>query len=74
MLILDFFHGVANGRRRKCSILSLDIEEGGISEPVELRKHIEGYYKFLFGSEERGSMRLQEEMWRVWVIVSGGGR
>jgi hypothetical protein len=58
-----FFHGVANGTRRKCSIFSLEAEEGGISDPVELRKHIEGYYKMLFGSEERGLMRLHEDMW-----------
>jgi hypothetical protein len=55
---------VANGRRRKCSIFSLETEEGDISDPTELRKHIEGYYKVLFGSEERGSMRLLEEMCR----------
>jgi hypothetical protein len=55
---------VANGRRRKCSIFSLETEEGGISDPTELCKHIEGYYKVLFCSEERGSMRLHEEMWR----------
>jgi hypothetical protein len=59
-----FFHGVANGRRTKCSTFSLETEEGDIYDPIELRKHIEGYYKVLFGSEERGSMRLHEEMWR----------
>jgi hypothetical protein len=59
-----FFHGVANGRRRKCSNCSLEADEGGISDPIELRKHIEGYYKKLFGSEERGLLRLQEDMWR----------
>jgi hypothetical protein len=58
-----FFHGIANGRRRKCSIFSLESEGGDISDPVELRNHIEGYYKNLFGSEERGSVRLQEDLW-----------
>jgi hypothetical protein len=59
-----FFHGIANGRRRKYSIFSLEAEEWDISAPVELRKHIEEYYKRLFGSEERGEMRLHEDMWR----------
>jgi hypothetical protein len=53
---------VANSRRRKCYIFSLETVEGEIYEPSELSKHIEGYYKELFGSEERGSMRLQEDM------------
>jgi hypothetical protein len=35
-----------------------------ISDPVELRRHIEGYNKMLFASEERGVMRLHEDMWR----------
>jgi hypothetical protein len=51
-----FFHGIAKGRRRKCSIFSLDVEEGEISDPVELQKHIEEYYKRIFGSEETREM------------------
>jgi hypothetical protein len=58
-----YFHGVTNDRRRKCSIFSLETDEGEISEPGELCKYIEGYYKNLFGSEERGTMRLQQDMW-----------
>jgi hypothetical protein len=57
-----YFYGVKNGSRRKCSIFSLETEEGEIYEPVEFPKHVEGYYKVLFGIEERGSMRLQEDM------------
>jgi hypothetical protein len=55
----DFFHSVANGRRRKCSIQSLETEEGEISEPSGLRKHKEEYYKQLFGREERGGLGLE---------------
>jgi hypothetical protein len=60
-----FFHSIANGRRRKCTIHSLEIEEGEISEPENLRKHIEGYYKMLFGIEERGALRLEEKFWET---------
>jgi hypothetical protein len=49
-----FFHEVANGRRRKCSIFSLETKEEGIYEPAELRKHIEGYYKTLCNKNSGG--------------------
>jgi hypothetical protein len=61
-----FFHSVANGRR-KCTIFSLETEEGDISDVKDLSKHVEEYYKNLFGREERGSIRLQENLWE------GGG-
>jgi hypothetical protein len=38
-----FFHGIANGRRRKCNIFILEYEGNEISEPKELKLHIEGY-------------------------------
>jgi hypothetical protein len=38
-----FFHGITNGRRRKCSVFALDTEDREISNPKELRLHIEGY-------------------------------
>jgi hypothetical protein len=53
-----FFHNVANGRRAKCTIFSLENDEGETSDMKDLCKHIEDYYKNLFGSEERGSIRL----------------
>jgi hypothetical protein len=65
-----FFHGIANGRRRKCSIFSLEADEGEISDPIEFHKHIEEYYKRLSGSEERGEMRLHEDMWRDFGSLS----
>jgi hypothetical protein len=55
-----FFHGIVNGR--KCNIFALEIEEGEISEPSELRKHIDEYYKKLFGREERGQIRLRDDI------------
>jgi hypothetical protein len=38
-------------------------EEGEISETIDVRKHIEEYYKRLFGIEERGVLRLDREFW-----------
>jgi hypothetical protein len=57
-----FFHGIANGRRRKCNIFALEYEGSEISEPKELRLHIKEYYKQLFGREERWEIRLKD----VW--------
>jgi hypothetical protein len=39
-------------------------KKGEISDSVELRKHIEEYYKGLFHSEERVEMKLQANLWR----------
>jgi hypothetical protein len=36
---------------------SLETEEG------EIREHIVGYYKQLFGKECRGALRLEEDFW-----------
>jgi hypothetical protein len=58
-----FFHSFANGRRRKCTIWNLESKEGSIHEKDDLRRHIEGYYKKLFGGEERGHIRLSIDLW-----------
>jgi hypothetical protein len=57
------FHGVANGRKRTCSIFSLETQEGEITNTSDLRVHIETYYKQLFGREDRGEISLQEDLW-----------
>jgi hypothetical protein len=41
----------------------LESEEGTLPEEDELRRHIEGYYKNLFGREERGQIRLSDDLW-----------
>ena len=45
-----YFHGIANGRKRKCMIKSLEDRGVMISEPEALQAHITDYYKRLFGS------------------------
>jgi hypothetical protein len=44
---------VAIGRRRRCTIFSLETGEGDISDMKDLCKHIEEYYKKL--EEKRGA-------------------
>ncbi|RLN39154.1 hypothetical protein C2845_PM01G41450 [Panicum miliaceum] len=58
-----FFHRIANGRKRKCTIKSL--EDGGeiISKTEQLKKLITDYYKQLFGSTEPTNIHLQDDIW-----------
>lgn len=58
-----FFHGVANGRKRKTTIRSLEGEEGPIENADELKEHIYGFYKKLFGMELPPKFCLSHNMW-----------
>lgn len=57
-----FFHKCANGRKRKTLIKSLEEEGRVISDPVELRQHIDAYYKKLFGREQMEGIHLIEDL------------
>lgn len=59
-----YFQSIANGRRRKCMIEVLETETGRITEQEELIKHIYTFYQDLFGSEERGRIRMADNVWR----------
>jgi hypothetical protein len=41
----------------------LETDDREISDLAGLRQHIEGYYKNLFGKQERENIRLQEDIW-----------
>jgi hypothetical protein len=58
-----FFHRVAYGRKHKCTIFALEDEGLTISDPGKLRDHVESFYKKMFGREERGERRLEENFW-----------
>lgn len=58
-----FFHSMANGRKRKCTIFSLESDHGEIRGESEIKDHVENYYKKLFGREETGNIRMRENMW-----------
>jgi hypothetical protein len=65
-----FFHAYANGRRRKCSIFSLEGEHGAVYEGDALQKHIYDFYKKLFHKEQRGGVGLQCDVWSESQRVS----
>jgi hypothetical protein len=46
----EYFYTCVNGWRRKTRIISLDIEEGAITEQGAISKHVVDFYKQLFGS------------------------
>jgi hypothetical protein len=53
-----FFHLVANGRRRKNLILSLEHEGVNVTEPEQIQKIIYDYYKSLFGRHPGRGVRI----------------
>ena len=60
-----FFHLVANGRRRKKTILSLDTGNEGeaTSDPNQIQKLIYDYYKQIFGRQQARFVGLSENVW-----------
>jgi mannosylglycoprotein endo-beta-mannosidase len=58
-----FFHSVANGRRRKTAIVSLVDKDDLIEDNEQLKRHINDYYKNLFGKEPVSPMGLKEDTW-----------
>jgi hypothetical protein len=54
---------VANGRRKKCSIFSLEVNGVEIRDPQAIRTHVDNFYKNLFGSETEGEIQLGDNFW-----------
>jgi hypothetical protein len=60
-----YFHAIANGRRRKCTIARLVTDQGIITESRDLQKHIYDFYRNLMGAE--GENRLFSLAQDTWV-------
>jgi hypothetical protein len=58
-----YFHSIANDRKKKCSIFSLEDGENEIRGAEALRSHIELFYNNLFSREDAGSIHLGDGMW-----------
>jgi hypothetical protein len=63
-----YFHNIANGRRRKCTIGFLDSDRGRITVHEDLVAHIYEFYRGLFGQDEREKVRMALDLWQ-----RGGG-
>jgi hypothetical protein len=57
------FHAFANGRKCKCTILSLEDENGQVSDPWGIQGIIYAFYGGLMGSEEPKTLSLQQNIW-----------
>jgi mannosylglycoprotein endo-beta-mannosidase len=65
-----YFHAIANGRRRKCAILSLQSEEGEVFGQLAIQEHIYKFYLDLMGSEEPKFLNLAGNCWNEDGSVS----
>jgi mannosylglycoprotein endo-beta-mannosidase len=65
-----YFHAVANGRRRKCAILSLQTPDGPISEKGAIQAHIYNFYRELMGTEDPQVLTLVHGLWDTSQCVS----
>jgi mannosylglycoprotein endo-beta-mannosidase len=59
-----FFHAIANGRKRKCSIPRLLTDVGEVEEPRALMEHIYQFYQGLMGAKgEERVFALGTDLW-----------
>jgi mannosylglycoprotein endo-beta-mannosidase len=65
-----FFHMIANGRRRKNTIMYFNSEEGRIEGEENLLKHATEYYKTLFGHGFGNTVSLDPDLWVEGEMVS----
>lgn len=65
-----YFHGVANGRKRKCFIRSLEEDGILITETQALQQHITDFYKHLFHSGPQSKLKLHPELWGTCSRIS----
>lgn len=59
----EFYHRVANGRRRKNMIFNLQDGDNNIQGTDNLLQHATEYYKFLFGRAEGNAFELDPNLW-----------
>lgn len=68
-----YFHGIANGRKRKCFIRSLVERDRVLTDSQDLKRHVTDFYKKPFGSEEQPMIKLHAEIWRDHLTGVNGG-
>jgi hypothetical protein len=65
-----FFHKIANGRKRKNTIISLEHEGNIIKGDTNLLEHDTNYYAELFGPGEEHGIHINSSMWAELDQVS----
>jgi hypothetical protein len=59
----SYFHRVANGKKRKQAIYSLQDGDRNVTGDEELLKHVTEFYKNLFGPGVGDMLTLDPELW-----------
>lgn len=59
----SYFHKIANGRKRKNNVISLDNEGAQIEGDENLLKHATEYYTNLFGPEKEHNIHIDQSIW-----------
>jgi hypothetical protein len=70
----EFFHMIANGRRRKKTIFSLQDGDVTISGTEDLLTHATSYYKSLFGLGNGNACGLRNDLWHDEEKVTEGSK
>ena len=59
----SYFYGIANGRKRKCTIRKLiDEKRVVLVEEEDIKQHQDQFFKALFGSEPEPNIKLGEDV------------
>ena len=66
----SFFHRIANGKKRKNQIFSLEGENGIIKEQDQLLEHATQFYKSLFGPACDSGVELDPDCWGAHEKIS----
>jgi hypothetical protein len=59
----EYFHRIANGKKRKQTIFHLQTEDGIMHGTDHLLQHATSYYKGLFGSADGNVFELDPDLW-----------
>ena len=65
-----YFHAIANGRRRKCSIPCLWADDHLLEDARDISNHVYSFYKELFTAASRSGVTLSADFWPAGVRVS----
>jgi len=59
----SYFHKIANGRKRKNTIISLEHEGNVIEGDDDMLNHATEYYTNLFGPEKQHNVHIDKSLW-----------
>ena len=66
----EYFHRIANGRKRKNTIISFKYEGESVEGITNLLSHATEYYKKLFGPDIGNQFQLDSDLWDEGEMVS----